>query len=591
MPSIHAAFNGYLTTCLECGDEYIETTPHVQTRLRRLFGRISTTAGMAITLSNTPENCRDLEWFFQRYPVEISGHEELRAQAVEHREMEAHLETLLDKPSTAPSIALAKPPRQYQEVAAALLTVVRGYLLADDVGLGKTVSAICPMADGAKLPAVVVCPAHMPRQWVQMLREFAPHLRVHRVRKGTPYPLAAASGRQRDMWNELPDVIVLSYHMLRGWSETLAKLARYAVFDECQQLRSPGSQIYAACSHLVKGVKWVIGLSATPIYNYGEEFFWVIDVLRRGALGTRDEFVREWCGGGQRVKKTKEFGQYLRREGIMLRRTRREVGRELPALTRIAHTIDCDTSVLDKIAGNAIELARVVLQHNEAFRGQHMQAAGEFDALMRQATGLAKAPFVAEFVRLLIENGESVVLFGWHRSVYSIWLERLKDFNPVLYTGSESGSQKHESVQTFLRKESKLLIMSLRSGAGVDGLQAVCRTVVIGELDWSPGVHEQCLGRIDRDGQKDPVMAYFLLSADGADPVMADVVGVKREQIEGVRNPETSLIERLETGEDHIRRLARELLTSRGEMIAELEVVKTLSNPVGQSSASVSQEG
>ena len=558
----------------------INCEPHVQTRLRRLFARVSTTVGKSITLSNTPENCRDLEWFFQRYPVEISDAHQLQVQSEEHREMEAHLETLLETPSTAPSIALAKPPRQYQEVAAALLNVVRGYLLADDVGLGKTVSAICPMADGAKLPAVVVCPAHMPRQWVQMLREFAPHLRVHRVRKGSPYPLAAASGRQRDMWNELPDVIVLSYHMLRGWSETLAKFAHYAIFDECQQLRSPGSQIYAACTHLVKGVRWVMGLSATPIYNYGDEFFWVIDALRPGALGTRDEFVREWCGGGQRVKKTKEFGQYLRREGIMLRRTRREVGRELPPLTRIAHTIDCNTDVLDKIAGNAVELAKVVLQHNEAFRGQHMQAAGEFDALMRQATGLAKAPFVAEFVRLLIENGESVVLFGWHRSVYDIWLERLKDLNPVMYTGSESGSQKHGSVQTFLEKKSKLLIMSLRSGAGVDGLQSVCRTAVIGELDWSPGAIEQCIGRLDRDGQPDPVMAYFLLSADGADPVMADVIGVKREQIEGVRNPETPLIERIETGEDHIRRLARDLLERRGEVVTS-DIVVSIS-PSGQ---------
>jgi SNF2 family DNA or RNA helicase len=115
--------------------------------------------------------------------------------------------------------------------------------------------------------------------------------------------------------------------------------------------------------------------------------------------------------------------------------------------------------------------------------------------------------------------------------------------------------------------------MSLRSGAGVDGLQEFCRTTVFGELDWSPGVHEQCTGRIYRDGQKDPVVAYFMMSADGADPIMADVLGIKREQIEGVRNPGGDLLERVNTGENNLRQLARDFLERRGLAIKEPNAV------------------
>src|SRR5579884_3848269 len=43
--------------------------------------------------------------------------------------------------------------------------------------------------------------------------------------------------------------------------------------------------------------------------------------------------------------------------------------------------------------------------------------------------------------------------------------------------------------------------MSLRSGAGLDGLQEDCTVGVFGELDWSPEQHRQCIGRLDRDGQ------------------------------------------------------------------------------------------
>jgi hypothetical protein len=69
--------------------------------------------------------------------------------------------------------------------------------------------------------------------------------------------------------------------------------------------------------------------------------------------------------------------------------------------------------------------------------------------------------------------------------------------------------------------------MSLRSGAGLDGLQKRCSTMVFGELDWSPGVHHQCIGRLDREGQEQPVTAMFLVCDDGSDPPMMEVLGLK----------------------------------------------------------------
>jgi SNF2 family DNA or RNA helicase len=548
----------------------IHCEPHVRARLKRVFPRAPQRAADWIIISDNPENSRELEWFLQRFPMSVDPPHLLSEKANEHRRTESLISDLLAKRLQPPSIQLAKPPREYQSIVAQAVQIKGGLLLADDVGVGKTVSAICPMADGKNLPALVVVPAHLPNHWVEKLGEFAPHLRVHVIKKTQPYPLIA-QGRQQDLWTEMPDVIVCSYHKLRGWAETLRNVVRFVVFEECQQLRNPGSQIYHAAEYLARGVPLRLGLSATPIYNYGSEFFWVLDALLPDALGTRDEFIREWCTADQsdhaRIKDTEQFGAYLRREGLMLRRTRRDVGRELPALSKITHTIEADEKVLEEVSSAAINLARIVLGHNEKYQGEKMHAAGEFDQIMRQATGIAKAPYVAEFVRLLIESGESIVLFGWHRAVYEIWMERLKDYQPVLYSGSESPAQKAAAEAAFKSGKSKLLIMSLRSGAGVDGFQHVCRTAVIGELDWSPGVHEQCIGRIHRDGQTDPVLAYYLISDEGSDPVIAGILGIKREQIEGVRNQESPLIERVETGEHHIRALARAFLEKRGEPI------------------------
>jgi SNF2 family DNA or RNA helicase len=371
----------------------------------------------------------------------------------------------------------------------------------------------------------------------------------------------------------LPDVLIVSYHKLRGWAETLRGVVKLVVYDECQAMRSPDTAIYAAALHVGGGASWRLGLSATPIHNFGNEFHHVIDVIAPEALGDYNEFIREWCtpvpGGRARLTDPREFGSYLRREGIMLRRTRADVKRELPPLSKVVHDIEADQKALQDLGGNAAALARLVLRANEDFRGQKMQAAAEFDSLMRQATGIAKAPYVAEFVKLLLDAGEQVVLFGWHRAVYDIWQEQLRDFTPVLYTGTESAAQKATAEEAFKSGRSQLLIMSLRSGAGVDGLQGCCTTTVFGELDWSPSVHEQCMGRIHRDGQEQPCTAFYLVSDAGADPFMAEVLGVKRDQQEGVRNPDTALAERIDTGENSIRKLARDYLAKRGEKLDE----------------------
>lgn len=553
----------------------ISCEPHVRARLRRVFPRVPQYGG-AIELLDTPENSRELLWFLQRYPMAVGADAEARleAQARAHVDQEQRLADILAARVEVLPFELAKPPRDYQRLPGTLLPVRGGLLLADDVGVGKTVSAICPMAQPENLPAVVVVPAHLPGHWTEKLGEFAPALRVHTIRAGRPYPLIRQP-RQRihDLWSTLPDVIVCSYHKLRGWSDVLGEIAQLVVFEECQQLRRDGTQIYDACVDLASAVRLRLGLSATPIYNYGGEFYNVVNVLLPDALGTQEEFVREWCaaapGQNARLRDPEQFGAYLRREGIMLRRTRRDVGRELPPVTVVPHVVDADQEALDQLGADAEALARVILQDQEDYRGQKMQASGEFDMLMRQATGVAKAPYVAEFVRMLVESGEQVLLFGWHREVYRIWRQKLGDLGVALYTGTESQTEKAEAKRRFIDGEAKVLIMSLRSGAGVDGLQHVCRTVVFGEFDWSPGVHEQCVGRIDRDGQQDPVVAYYLETQEGSDPIVIDVLGVKRNQSERVRNPGGPLAERLDLGDRALKLVASEFLRKRAGAAAK----------------------
>lgn len=319
--------------------------------------------------------------------------------------------------------------------------------------------------------------------------------------------------------------------------------------------------------------------TATPIYNYGVEIFNVIDVIAPDQLGTRKEFLDEWCGGVSgdmresdinkaRVTNPAALGTYLRESGLMIRRTRKDVGREIPALTIVKHAVECDPASIYKATQDVAELAKRVL-NRIGTPLERMQSAGELDYRLRLATGIAKAGAVADFVRLLVDAGEKVVLFGWHHAVYEIWCDAFDrpgaEIPFALFTGKESDAQKDAARKKFVEGDAKVLIMSLRAGAGLDGLQFVCRTVVIGELDWSPGVLHQDFGRVHRDGQTEPVMGYVLVADEGSDPVISDVLGIKEAQAAGIRDPETAE-EAVLTGasDDHIRKLAESVLKRRG---------------------------
>jgi len=552
----------------------IQCQPQVSIVLKQVFQNLSVLSFGTHVLSDTLDNARNLEWLLMRHPMMVSKRAApyLRTRANAHRERERSVDRILSDRFRPKPVKLALPLRTYQLTGVEMVRAMKGLLVADDLGLGKTAIGIGVGVFKDARPMLVVTLTALPIQWAEQFAKFAPELLTHIVKGTKPYDFRVG---KRGKPQPMPDVIIMNYQKLAGWAETLAPMIKSVVFDECQELRLPGSQKYAGAVHVRARTSYRCGLSATPIYNDGAEFHSVMEVLRPGELGTRSEFLRERCrepnrNGGAMIIDPRAFGEHVRQQGLMLRRTRKEVGRELPPLTRIPQHVDADFLALNNVSAPCRELSLYILGQGkkpEHFDGTAVEIDGEVHAIdgkkksahwlasqelswrLRQATGIAKAPFVADFVRLIVEQEQSVILYGWHREVYSIWLDRLANLSPMLYTGTESPREKELAKQKFMDRGTRVLIMSLRSGAGVDGLQEACSTVGFGELDWAYGMHEQAEGRVqrDREGRKVPVFAYYFTTNVGSDPVLMDALGIKRGQLEGIRDPYEALVQPSQT--------------------------------------------
>ncbi|MCP1674452.1 hypothetical protein J2T57_001554 [Natronocella acetinitrilica] len=530
-----------------------ELAPHVAIRLKQLFPRLAKWETRVFRFPADDIHCADLAWFTARYPLAMKAADRKALLAGErryHRSCTQREEILT--PDYTPSVLTGLRPgqavRPYQGQAIDLVCSRRTLLLGDDVGLGKTYSAAGLMVSPGTLPAAVVVQTNLQYQWEEKLTGFTT-LRVHRIRKARPYALPEA------------DVYLFRYSQLLGWIDFFQTgFFTAAVFDEAQELRTGRESAKGrAAAALAAAADYRLGLSATPIYNYGVEMWNIYDILEPGLLGSHEEFLREWTNGDQVVRDPDALGTYLREQHVFLRRTKADVGQQMPPVNTLVEHVSSDPGALAAVE----ELARALAQKTTTGSFMERGRAGrELDLLLRQATGIGKAPAVAQFVRILLEAGVPVLLAGWHREVYRIWLEALAEFNPVMYTGSESPAQKEAAKRAFASGETNLMIISLRSAAGLDGIQYRCSTVVAGELDWSPKVHEQLVGRLYREGQTTVVDAIYLNTDDGSDPPMVELLGLKDAQSAAIIDPNAP-VRRRHSDKGRIQALAERYLAGR----------------------------
>ena len=540
----------------------VKGDPTVTELCKRLFPGTETSKRGEARFSAHRRIVGDLNWLMLRYPLTVKAADMARwenalTEAREYviRREEARLMPVRITPN--PTTFVGKLTTFQEEGLGFLLRTERG-LLADEMGLGKTVQALAMLSETGEYPALVVAPPHLMRNWQNEIERFVRRpdgspLRVHVIKGLKPYPLPEA------------DLYLMHYLLLRGWKEALpdAQIPT-VIFDEVQELRHAGTEKYSAASLLAEAANRVIGLSGTPIYNRGAEIWNVVNILDFHFLGDYESFTREWCYGygNQIVAKPELLGEKLREEGMMLRRTKQDVLKDLPPKRRLVMAIDSDDAVYRKLM---LPVRQTILQFKndaEANASQRALWEMEIERSERQATGIAKAPYVAQFVRALLDSDEKVLLFAHHHEVMDIYKKELHSFSPAFITGRETPAMKERSVERFMTGKTNLCCISLRAAAGLNLQRASC--VVFGELDWSPAVHSQAEDRAHRMGQTDSILCYYLVSSEGSDQDMQDALGLKVSQFVGLMGDapqdQADVIHSAQEARNYVERLVNRLV-------------------------------
>ena len=204
--------------------------------------------------------------------------------------------------SLSRSFANARVKLNPHQVDAALFAfrspLSKGVILADEVGLGKTIEAgivILQKWAERKRNILLILPASLRNQWQQELSDkfFLPSV----VLEAKTFNEMKKAGNPNP-FNQQNKIVICSYHFASNKAREVAAVKwALVVVDEAHRLRN----VYKTSNKLAKNIREAIGqhskllLTATPLQNYLQELYGLVSFIDPHVFGDlksfRDQFV------------------------------------------------------------------------------------------------------------------------------------------------------------------------------------------------------------------------------------------------------------------------------------------------------------
>jgi serine/threonine protein kinase/ERCC4-related helicase len=495
-------------------------------------------------------------------PIEVSYSDEHQAKLLEHYQqgalaslsrfrMREALEAVQSDPGFDQLISLealpavSKLPHQ-REAAYKALRQMRGrVLLADEVGLGKTIEAgiiLKELVLRRLAPRILIfCPVQLLGQWQSELyekfdeiflvfgRDIDTSLAWHCPRLIVPYGIAQQRLHIEEMLRHRYDLVIL---------------------DEAHCLNYPENwRILRTMKNLQK--KYFLLLSATPMHNSLEELYNIITLLRPGHFDDLKRFKEQFVDPEDetRPRNTEELRRYL--QEVMVRNSRRQVVMEYPFPERDASTVplileppaiafysefrDFYRRSLANVGSRQFllrmgEIVERLCSSPDAFRepinllrrdryaqkhlGQEfIRKLEHFAARYPSSLVEPKISETVDILRQFVRQGQKVLVFSQFNET-AIYVHRrvcetdLRE-RCILYNEKDPYEQRMKSLRDFRESDAGILFCP---GEASEGLNLQFASVMVNfDLPWDPMKIEQRIGRIQRIGAKQKVIIVNLV--------------------------------------------------------------------------------
>mmetsp|Transcript_7923 Transcript_7923/g.17343 ORF Transcript_7923/g.17343 Transcript_7923/m.17343 type:complete len:526 (-) Transcript_7923:84-1661(-) len=432
------------------------------------------------------------------------------------------------------------------------LTAMKGCLLADDMGMGKTLQAICLLAHlketgeiSPDSPALVVAPASLLYNWESEINRFS--MLVPYIYNGSQRVASTQDLRDK------PDVVLTTYGTALKDFRKLAKNGHSTVvLDEAQYIKTHKAQTSKALKIIGENAVYRIALTGTPVGNCVSELHSLFEFFLPGWLGSLKGFSQAYIAPievwnseytvGNLQKLTKPF---------MLRRMKSQHLDELPEknVQQVMVTLEKEQAAIyqafveqarKKDLNEGLETADILkLITNLKLVCNHPSLIAKSNPLSFEGlesmddsferTGKGKALF--SIVKPVVDKGEKIVIFTQYARMAKLLVQMIKKEvlqEPLLLTGALSMNERDSVVKEFQENPSRqILVASLRTtGLGLNLTAA--NNVLFYDRWWNHSVESQAEDRVWRIGQDKGVMVYKFTCKGTVEEKIVEIIDKKK---------------------------------------------------------------
>lgn len=386
--------------------------------------------------------------------------------------------------------------RGYQSFGARFAIVQGKVVIGDEMGLGKTVESLAVLthlrAKGSR-HFLVVCPAAVVTNWVREVSTKS-DLRAYRLH-------GVSRERSLTSWVRNGGVAVTTYDSLRWLDGQIPERAKPAclVLDEAHYIKNPDALRTYRARALIHDCERSILLTGTPLENRTEEFRNLVGYLRPDLAVSATEFA------------PRQFRKQV--APAYLRRNQEDVLTELPELVEVNEWMP--------------------LSPTDEHYYRAAVAEGNFMA-MRQAA--LRAGMKSEKMQRLLDiveeaeaNARKVLIFSHFRDALDDVASVLpgKVFGPL--TGAVPAAKRQSMVDEFSKAPHGAVLVAQIVAGGVGLNIQAASVVVICEPQLKPTTEWQAIARSRRMGQLESVQVHRLLSEEGVDQRITELLAKKSE--------------------------------------------------------------
>lgn len=411
--------------------------------------------------------------------------------------------------------------------------------LADEMGVGKTPTAIAVAKKRRVKRLLILCPSVAKLTWQKELQRWWPEMPVITINS----PANVATMRNEGAY-------ILSYALLSqsrsgnfDYTAAVREIPTFdmSILDEAHALKNPKSIRTRAVLIILKPVLgWTLPMSGTPTPNHQGELFMVLHALFPETICKTDgrvmklyEFEEVYCdiahkryGNGPMIRQitgSKNIDQLKDKlRPYFIRRTKRQVLPDLPEMAFDTYPVPVSSFVAN---GHWTDLSDDALMARLRSSDEHIMR-------LRQQIGVAKLQGSIEAITDMLEGCQrKVLVFAHHTSVIDGLMRGLADYNPVRLDGRDGIAARQKSIETFLSDDRCRVFVGQTQAAGTSitliGPGMECSDVYFVEADFSPGNNVQAASRIHRIGQHDGVQVWFLTAHGTLDDRIQDILSRK----------------------------------------------------------------